>query len=299
MAVITELIEAGLHLREQDNLQGAIEHFRQLHSTYPGHARIMFELAGTWRAMGVPEQALPLYRELLMMPKGEGLPAKDLPRLYTQLGATLLILGETEESLTVIEEGLRSHPGYRPLRAWRIFAWHRGGAPQAALVDALELMLESLAPSRWDIFEDDIVAVVAEMGAQLEELPAGSAPGEVSEIPAQETSESTEDETITQQDSAAEAVDSEAADLPGEQNDSAPASEIPLVDVADEADEYEVQLQVRQSAPAKKKRPNRRKSGKARRIEITSEAEELNKPASDDDEPPAQAGKLKIPIEVD
>ena len=51
MAVVTELIDAGLQMKRQGNLRGAIEHFRQLHSTYPGNARIMFELAGTWERL--------------------------------------------------------------------------------------------------------------------------------------------------------------------------------------------------------------------------------------------------------
>ena len=165
MAVIAELIEAGLRLKGAGNLRAAIEHFKQLHATYPAHARIMFELAAAWRAFGVPEQALPLYRELLAMPKNQGLPAKDMPRLYTQLGATLLELGELGEAQAVIEAGLQRHPSYRSLRAWRIFAYAEAGSPQLALLDALELMLESLAPSRWDIFEDDIKAMVKAMRA--------------------------------------------------------------------------------------------------------------------------------------
>ena len=137
MAVITELIDAGLQLKRQGNLRGAIEHFRQLQATYPGNARIRFELAGAWRAFDVPEQALPLYRELLALPKSQGFPPKDLPRLYTHLGATLLDLGENDEARATIEAGLRLHPSYRPLRAWRILSLSKSNAMDLALLDAL------------------------------------------------------------------------------------------------------------------------------------------------------------------
>ena len=55
---------------------------------------------------GVPEQALPLYRELKALPKAQGLPPKDMPRLYLRLGSTLFDLHEFGEALTVIEEGV-------------------------------------------------------------------------------------------------------------------------------------------------------------------------------------------------
>ena len=90
MAVISELIDAGLQLKAQEKHEAAIEHFRQLHETYPDNARVKFELAAAWSAFGVPEQALPLYRELLALPKRQGLPAKDMPRLYARLSSTLI-----------------------------------------------------------------------------------------------------------------------------------------------------------------------------------------------------------------
>jgi len=163
MAVVSELIDVGLALKQQGKLKAAIEHFRQLQATYPENARIMFELAVCWSAFDVPEQALPLYRDLLARPKGKGLPAKDLPRLYTRLGAALYALQEYDEALSILDDGLRLHPSYRPLRAYRIFALQAAEMPGSALYDALELMLESLAPSRWDTFEDQIRQIVAEM----------------------------------------------------------------------------------------------------------------------------------------
>ncbi len=286
MAVITELIDAGLRLQEQGNLKGAIEHFRQLLATYPGHARIMFELAGAWRAFGVPEQALPLYRDLLAMPKGQGLPPKDMPRLYTQLGATLRIIGEHDESLAIIEEGLRLHPSYRPLRAWHIFALYSAGSPLQALLDAMDLMLESLAPSRWDIFEDDIIAIVKEMRASLPSPDAGDVPAD--------------------SDTSRDLPDQLPENTTGEQQTSAnraKPNQIPVTEKPDSADEIEVAVKVRKPkkkagkrSKAKPKNPQMGKS--AVRIDIRSaEDEKAKKP--DDEEPPARAGSLKIPLDPD
>ncbi len=288
MAVITELIEAGLQLKLQGNLRGAIEHFRQLHATYPGNARIVFELAGAWRAFNVPEQALPLYRDLLALPKGQGLPPKDMSRLYTHLGATLLELGENAEARATIEEGLRLHPSYRPLRAWHIFALSSSGAHQQALLDAVELMLESLAPSRWDIFEDDIVAAVKQMRL---DLSGEDSPIQTGDAPAQPM------------------TDEKAASL--ENKVSAAERSVPKVNeivVSEEAGataEVDVAVNVvkptqKKAKPAswKKKARPPQLGKKAVRIDIGSEAGAA-KEQSNDEDPPAQAAGFKIPVDED
>lgn len=290
MAVITELIEAGLRLKQGGNLQGAIEHFRQLHTTYPGHARIMFELAACWRAFGVPEQALPLYRELLALPKGQGLPPKDIPRLYTQLGATLLEMDEKSESLAIIEEGLRLHPSYRSLRAWRIFALSYAGSHQLALVDALELMLESLAPSRWDIFETDIKAKVKAMRAERPEQERNTAAEIVLGKPAEAPAET---------DAHGGTIQSEAAvqdEQASQRNDIAISSDAP--------DTAETDIAVNLVTPRNRKKTRRKSKPKAQmgkkavRIDISGEGDEPAQ-AADDDDSGAAGGSLKIPIDPD
>ena len=290
MAVITELIEAGTRLKQSGNLQGAIEHFKQLHTTYPTNARIMFELASCWRAFGVPEQALPLYRELLALPKGQGLPPKDIPRLYTQLGATLLELDDMTESLAIIEDGLRLHPSYRSLRAWRIFALNYSGSHQSALVDALELMLESLAPSRWDIFETDIKAKVKAMRA---DLPAQES------IAAVETIQDTTAESPAETEEHSEAIESEVV---GEETQTSERSEIAIASEVPDTTETEVAVNL--VAPRKRKKTRRKSKPRAQlgkkavRIDISGAGDEPAQKADDDDSD-AVDGTLKIPIDPD
>ncbi len=289
MAVITELIDAGLQLKRRGNLRGAIEHFRQLHATYPGNARIMFELAASWTAFEVPEQALPLYRELLALPKGQGLPPKDMPRLYTRLGATLLSMGEVQEALTVIDEGLRLHPSYRALRVWRIFALNSNEADSMALLDALELMLESLAPSRWDIFEDDIVAMVKRMRAAQSVGSGQDATGSQKESRPQ-----------------AESPKTAAAEDAGALAEARRTVEISESADADQAADVEVDISVQVKKPKKKPRKRRRKQQskppqlgkKAVRIDISAAGDSAEDEPGDDDAPPPASG-FKIPVDAD
>ena len=247
MAVISELIDAGLKLKQQGSHQAAIEHFRQLQATYPGHARIMFELADSWRAFDVPEQALGLYRQLMALPKGHGLPPRDVPRLYAQMAATLLVLERSAESLAVIDEGLRLHPAYRPLRAYRMFALHQAGRHQAAMVESLELMVESLAPSKWDTFEGDIVQIIKAMRGRLEEGTVDE--HEEGARPPMETEE----------------VNVSAADEKGE--------------------EFELEVKVRQPRPKSRKRGRQKQFGK-KPVQIDISGDETST-AVDDNGPPA------------
>ena len=292
MAVITELIEAGLRLKRGGNLGGAIEHFKQLRATYDGHPRIMFELAACWRAFGVPERALPLYRDLLAMPQGKGLPPKDKPRLYTQLGATLLELGDQVGARAIIEEGLRLHPGYRSLRAWRIFALAQAGDSQRALLDALELMLESLAPSRWDIFEAEVKATVA---AMRENLPDQDI---VVEAPTADNSEAPSAEQPA--DNSARAIADQREIASGER----PHRSGKINIASDDQDAAETEVAVNLVKPTRKKKSRRDKhprpqmGKKAVRIDISGESEAPEE-EPDDDEGADPEGSLKIPIDFD
>ncbi|MCY4145957.1 MAG: tetratricopeptide repeat protein [Chloroflexi bacterium] len=280
MAVISELIDSGLRLKRQRRLRGAIEHFRQLHATYPDNARIQFELANCWLAFGTPENALPHYRELLALPQTKTLPPKDMPRLYAQLCATLHQLGEHAEALEIAQAGLQLHPDYRPLRAWQIFALDASGAQQVAVLNALELMLESLAPSRWDIFEEDIKQAVRQMRARLENAPTAALPEmpKTGKARADSVSKSTMEKK--QQPDSPEQSGKQRINLSGGEEAEA------------DAGEHEVAVVVR--PPARK--PSRRRSlpqlGKRSvRIDISSGDD---KAATDD--PPASAA-VKIPID--
>jgi len=325
MAVISELIDAGLNLKEQGNHQAAIEHFKQLHQTYPDHPRIMFELAGSWQAFGVPEQALPLYRRLMALPKSQNLPPKEMPRLYTQMGASLRLLGQYSESLEIIEEGLALYPDYRPLRAYRMFALHSAGYHQNAMLDALELMLESLAPTKWDLYELEIADIVQ---AIRERVP----PPDTDELEEWVFDEYWTEEGKKAKPDAEEAdtdnvsvdaiLDEAEAITNGE--DVAPAEETPpavtkgkvqIEDVGieeDEAFEVEVKVVDKKDKPKPKKKASKSKQSddqfgkKPVKIDINAKSDDDDETEdteqtqnADDDSSASTSGKINIPVDFD
>lgn len=267
MAVISELIDVGMSLKEQKNYQAAIEHFRQLNVTYPEHARIMFELAGAWQSFGVPEQALPLYRQLMAMPRSQGLPAKDVPRLYTQMGAALRLIGNYVESLAIIEEGLSRYPDYRPLKAYHMFALHSAGYHQNAMIEALQLMLESLAPTKWDLYEDDVFAIVADLRERIPQAKTDmladwefdefwsedgkSVKPKVAEVEEDEADEQDEDEQDATTDELSEETDATDEDSVGimvmledEDSQATDANTIPVDSAPTDSDNFEIKVKV-------------------------------------------------------
>jgi hypothetical protein len=326
MAVISELIDAGLALKEQGNHQAAIEHFRQLHVTYPDHARIMFELAGSWQVFNVPEQALPLYRELLAMPKSQGLPPKELPRLYTQMGASLRLMGQFAESLEIIEAGLRLFPNYRPLRAYHMFALYSAGLHQNAMVESLQLMLESLAPTKWDVYEDDIVAIVKQIhervpapdtsdladwefdefwGEEGQDTPP-EANGVEIDTPTDKLVDdgSTETNIITDNDGIDDTLASD--DTPDTQ--AIDKGKIPITDDDSEDESFDIPVKIVKKDKKKTKSPkkdNHQFGKKPVKIDIHNiEDDEPAQPAdtepeSDDDDSSPSSGKIDIPIDFD
>lgn len=337
MAVISELIDAGLSLKEQGNHQAAIEHFRQLNATYPDHARIMFELAGSWQAFGVPEQALPLYRRLMAMPKSQGLPPKEMPRLYTQMGATLRLLGQFAESLEIIDEGVTLFPQYRPLRAYRMFALHSAGFHQNAMIEALELMLESLAPTKWDLYEDDIIDIVnsireripspdtddlaewefdefwSEDGKKVK--PEDEARAEASDEP----EDVSVDDILDEANTIVDGDDSTPEDETAEAQPEVPVQDGLIQIESDDSDDdesFEIEVKVidkKKDTPAKakkstsKSKKNKQLGKKPVKIDIKHEDEEeevsvttdTDEDSTDDDNPPSPSGKINIPVDFD
>jgi tetratricopeptide (TPR) repeat protein len=131
------LIEAGLRLEREGKEQEAIEHFRALVERYPDNARVQFEYAGAHDFAGYEAQAIPIYRKAIQL----GLADDVLPRAYVQLGSSLRNIGQSDEAIQVLGEGLARFPDLSPLRIFRAFALYSSGLCKEAVVELLEVLL--------------------------------------------------------------------------------------------------------------------------------------------------------------
>lgn len=130
-------IEAGLQLEREGKEQEAIEYFRALVERYPDNARVRFEYAGAHDFAGYEAEAIPIYREAM----GLGLTDDILRRAYVQLGSSLRNVGQYEEAIQVLSEGLARFPNFSPLRIFRAFALVSSGQCKDAVVELLETLL--------------------------------------------------------------------------------------------------------------------------------------------------------------
>ena len=114
-----------------------IEYFRNLLAQYPDNARVEFELAGACDFAGQEAEAIPHYRRAMKL----GLPEDDLARAYLQLGSSLRNVGEFDEAVQLLTEGVTKFPDYRPLKVFLALAQHSAHQAQAALVTLLDVLL--------------------------------------------------------------------------------------------------------------------------------------------------------------
>ena len=130
-------IEAGLQLERAGKEREAIEYFRALVERYPDNPRVHFEYAGAYDFAGYEAEAIPIYREAMRL----GLVGDDLARAYLQLGSSLRNVGQHQQAIEVLDEGLARFPDFTPLRIFHAFALYSAGQGKEAIIELLEMLL--------------------------------------------------------------------------------------------------------------------------------------------------------------
>ena len=118
-----------------------------------------------------------------------------------------------------------------------------------ALIDALDLMLESLAPSRWDIFEDDVKGIVSELGQALTE--AGDK-YDARVLGIEETREADDTKAEAAVVAKVEVSELQADDHNTGSGEPASHSRIDVTSASDEIEDFELEIKVKSSARKKR-----------------------------------------------
>ena len=124
--------------RDRGAMAPTIAALLDMQQRYPGHARVLYELAGAYDTAGEEATAAGFYEQAL----SAGLSGDVLRRCYLQYGSTLRNLGRTAESLAVFAEARRSYPGSASLRVFEALSLHADGRVDAALGTLLLLLGE-------------------------------------------------------------------------------------------------------------------------------------------------------------
>src|SRR6187549_961575 len=126
MSDLQTRIAAGCALEKDGSEQEAIDYFQKLAEEIPDNALVEFEFGGAYDFAGQEAEAIPHYRRAMKL----GLPDDELARAYVQLGSSLRNVGEFDEALQLLTEGVAKFPEHRALKVFLAFAQHSAHQPQ-------------------------------------------------------------------------------------------------------------------------------------------------------------------------
>lgn len=163
---IEQLIAVGQNLLSEGTEAQAIAYFTALAARFPDSARAQFEAGGAYDFDGQESEAVPFYERAIAL----GLPAEDQPRVAVQLGSTLRNLGRYDESLAVLENGIRQFPHYRALRAFLALTLVTMGKGEMAVATLLDTLIDM--PGPLEAYTRSLRAYAAELRQQGQDADA-------------------------------------------------------------------------------------------------------------------------------
>lgn len=124
-----------------DDPQGSLARMRELISERPeGDAEALFELAGVHDALGLEDDAIPLYRRAI----AAGLEVTSALRASIQLASTLRNVGESSEAVSILETMPDAGSDEGARQAFLALALHDEGRHGDALRTALLALIPTL-----------------------------------------------------------------------------------------------------------------------------------------------------------
>ncbi len=132
-------IQEARKLRRDDDLGASQELLLALLDDYEKHPLVLFEVGGSYDVLGDEEKAIPYYRRAV----AAGLEGDDLQECLICLGNTLGIVGDLDESVTVLESALKKFPDRPSNRVFLALAYHYNNQPDDAVGTLLDVILRT------------------------------------------------------------------------------------------------------------------------------------------------------------
>lgn len=132
-------VEEARALRRDDDLESSQELLLELLEDNSKHPLVLFEVGGSYDVLGEEEKAIPYYRRAV----AGGLEGDDLQECLICLGNTLGIVGELEESVSVLELAQKRFPDRPSNRIFLALAYHYNNQPDDAVGTLLDVILET------------------------------------------------------------------------------------------------------------------------------------------------------------
>lgn len=147
---------------DDDDPQGSIARMLELLSERPeGDAESLFELAGVYDALGLEDEAIPLYRRAIEA----GLEGASALRASIQLASTLRNIGESAEAVSILESMPDGGVDEGARQAFLALALHDEGRHGDALRTALLALIPTL-----DGYKRSLTGYAAELPSTVTKL---------------------------------------------------------------------------------------------------------------------------------
>lgn len=135
---LDDRLDAIFAARDRAEMQPTIDALLPLHQHHPGHARVLYELAGAYDTAGQEAVAAPLYERALEA----GLEGDLLRRCYLQLGSTLRNLQEHGRALAIFEQARAAFPASASVAVFQALSLHAAGRGDEAFAGLLDVVAD-------------------------------------------------------------------------------------------------------------------------------------------------------------
>jgi tetratricopeptide (TPR) repeat protein len=142
-------LEQAVALRKQGELEQARAMLVELAHQEPNNASVQYECAGIHDRMGLEADAVPYYRQAMVL----GLSGDDLLGAYTCLGSTLRTLGRYAEALEVLQAGKAHFPSDRGIDPFLAMTLYNIGQPHQAMRLLLNTLLDTTSDATIRAYE--------------------------------------------------------------------------------------------------------------------------------------------------
>lgn len=133
-------LEAIFAARDRAHMAPTIAAFLAVLDRHPADPDVLYEVGGAYDTDGQEEVAAGYYRRAI----DAGLAGYRLRQCHLQYGSTLRNLGRLDESLAMLDEGLKRFPGSESLTIFRALTLHEDGRADAAIAELLVLLADRL-----------------------------------------------------------------------------------------------------------------------------------------------------------
>lgn len=134
-----EELAVAIGLRLDGKAEEARDRLLELAAAYPEEARVHYQTAWAHDVLGLEREAVPYYERALEL----GLQGDDPAGALLGLGSTYRTLGEYQQAISRLRQGVEAFPSDRSLEVFLLMALYNAGEHREAMERLLRVIAET------------------------------------------------------------------------------------------------------------------------------------------------------------